>query len=217
VKECIGRAAPGLSGSSVPGRGTVGPAAAFKRCRTRADMAAMTLIFEIPGVVAASWYPEVDAVRLRWRSRRDSAGLRAALDRGLKHVTQLGITGWIVDTGGARMPMNAADQAWVENDWEARAAASPLRALLTVAPSGDRPALTAPPQAPDGALQRAEVASLPEALDWLERAALAVEVRRADRPAAALVTAGLGQPVAAGRRAGRSAASRATPASSIEP
>jgi len=178
----------------------------------------MTLIFEIPGVVAASWYPEADAVRLRWRSRRDAAGLRAALDRGLKHVTQLGITGWIVDTGGARMPMSAAVEGWLETDWEPRAAASPLRALVTVAPSGSRPAVVAPRPGPGGALQRVEVASLPEALAWLERAALAVDVRRVDRAPAALVPAGAGrQPVGAGRRASRSAASRATPATSVEP
>jgi len=177
----------------------------------------MTLIFEIPGVVATSWYPEVDAVRLRWRTRRDSAGLRAALDRGLKHVTQLGITGWIVDTGGARMPMSAADQEWLETDWEPRAAASPLRALLTVAPSGGPPAATAPRQGPDGVLQRADVPSLPAALAWLERAALATDVRQAAR-VPALVPAGPGnRAAAAGRRASRSAASSATPASSVEP
>ncbi len=127
------------------------------------------MIFQTPDVVTAHWHPEVNAVRMEWITMLDSAAFRAALDRGLRHVDEQGITGWIVDTGGAAMPLAAHDEYWLMQDWTPRATRSCLQAMATVLPRPELASLEGDPWRVNDACSplHARTASLDAALAWL--------------------------------------------------
>lgn len=100
------------------------------------------VVFEVPEIVTAHYEDSLRAMRMEWRTFKDSTAFRDAMERGIREGSRRGIVAWIADTRQTQGILSPEDQQYIA-DLLPVARSTGLRAIITIRPASALTAMSA--------------------------------------------------------------------------